>query len=357
MYAGRIVESGPTSIILTSPRHPYTHALLAALPRSDGSDEVLSPIPGHLGPPHRWPQGCASHPRCQYRRSGCSKVVPDLVAVGSGQQHACLVDPLVPTRPRNRRPQRSVPPGRPAAGAGRRQRTAGGPRPSDGIGGRIGQWEVVSRQGGGGGLKPTAGRVMFNGEPVQVLGARARPKSQTALQMVFQNPFESLNPRRRIGSQILDGSGHPGSAEMMPVNAGCRSFRATGPARARRREISSPVQRRAAAADRDRAGAGRLAVDHRAGRAIGLARRVAQAQLANTLRMLIDRLEVGLLLISHDLAIVRHVADDLSVMYLGQGLESGPTSEVWSGISTPIRKRSSQPSRSLTARGSCRRLP
>lgn len=53
--------------------------------------------------------------------------------------------------------------------------------------------------------KPTAGRVMFNGEPVQVLGARARPKSQTALQMVFQNPFESLNPRRRIGSQILDG--------------------------------------------------------------------------------------------------------------------------------------------------------
>jgi len=57
----------------------------------------------------------------------------------------------------------------------------------------------------------------------------------------------------------------------------------------------------------------------------------AQAQLANTLRMLIDRLEVGLLLISHDLAIVRHVADDLSVMYLGQVLESGPTSEGWNG--------------------------
>jgi oligopeptide/dipeptide ABC transporter ATP-binding protein len=55
----------------------------------------------------------------------------------------------------------------------------------------------------------------------------------------------------------------------------------------------------------------------------------AQAQLANTLRMLIDQLDVGLLLISHDLAIVRHVADDLSVMYLGQVLESGPTSEVW----------------------------
>jgi oligopeptide transport system ATP-binding protein len=97
MYAGRIVESGPTSIVLTSPRHPYTHALLAALPRPDRSDQVLTAIPGHLGPPHRWPQGCGFHPRCPYRASGCSEVVPDLVAIGSGQQHACLVDPLAPT--------------------------------------------------------------------------------------------------------------------------------------------------------------------------------------------------------------------------------------------------------------------
>ncbi len=97
MYAGRIVESGPTSIVLTSPRHPYTHALLAALPRPDRSDRVLTPIPGNLGPPHRWPQGCAFHPRCPYRKPDCSEVVPDLVAVGSGQEHACLVDPLAPT--------------------------------------------------------------------------------------------------------------------------------------------------------------------------------------------------------------------------------------------------------------------
>jgi oligopeptide/dipeptide ABC transporter ATP-binding protein len=94
MYAGRVVEAGPTSTVLAAPRHPYTAALLAALPHPDRPDAPLLPIPGHLGPPNRWPSGCAFHPRCLYAESRCSEVVPALVEIDGGRRHACLVDPF-----------------------------------------------------------------------------------------------------------------------------------------------------------------------------------------------------------------------------------------------------------------------
>jgi oligopeptide transport system ATP-binding protein len=94
MYAGRVVEAGRTSQVLASPRHPYTVALLAALPHPDRLDVPLLPIPGHLGPPDRWPPGCAFHPRCKYAEVRCSEVVPNLVEVGVGRHHACAVDPF-----------------------------------------------------------------------------------------------------------------------------------------------------------------------------------------------------------------------------------------------------------------------
>jgi len=178
--------------------------------------------------------------------------------------------------------------------------------------------------------KPTAGRVMFNGEPVQVLGARARPKSQTALQMVFQNPFESLNPRRRIGSQILDGIRASGLGRKDARQRRVQElFEQLGlPEHAAERyphQFSGGQRQRIAIARALAVSPSIIVLDE----PLASLDASAQAQLANALRMLIDRLEVGLLLISHDLAIVRHVADDLSVMYLGQVLESGPTSEVW----------------------------
>jgi oligopeptide transport system ATP-binding protein len=94
MYAGRVVEAGPTSDVLASPRHPYTAALLAALPHPDRPESPLVPIPGHLGGPDRWPSGCAFHRRCAHAQARCSQVVPDLVEIGGGRRHACLVDPF-----------------------------------------------------------------------------------------------------------------------------------------------------------------------------------------------------------------------------------------------------------------------
>jgi oligopeptide/dipeptide ABC transporter ATP-binding protein len=94
MYAGRVVETGPASSVLASPRHPYTAALLDALPHPDRPEAPLKPIQGSLGAPNNWPTGCPFHTRCGYAEPRCSHVVPSLIQVDDDRGHACLVDPF-----------------------------------------------------------------------------------------------------------------------------------------------------------------------------------------------------------------------------------------------------------------------
>jgi oligopeptide/dipeptide ABC transporter ATP-binding protein len=83
MYAGRIVEIGPTAELLQLPRHPYTLGLLNAVVDLDDSIGVLRPIGGTLPDPSHLPQGCAFHPRCPLATSECTVTVPSLVPVGA----------------------------------------------------------------------------------------------------------------------------------------------------------------------------------------------------------------------------------------------------------------------------------
>jgi oligopeptide/dipeptide ABC transporter ATP-binding protein len=96
-YAGRIVESGPTRDLLTSPRHPYTRALLDALPHPEaaGGTELVA-IPGSPPTPRARPAGCAFHPRCPYASEQSLVEVPPLVAVSETRLLACHVDPFGP---------------------------------------------------------------------------------------------------------------------------------------------------------------------------------------------------------------------------------------------------------------------
>jgi oligopeptide transport system ATP-binding protein len=95
MYAGRIVETAPTSILFSKPRHPYTKGLLDSVPRLDKAREMeLKPIPGQ--PPNlaHLPSGCAFEPRCQYSIEMCRNIVPELKAINENQSFACIVDPF-----------------------------------------------------------------------------------------------------------------------------------------------------------------------------------------------------------------------------------------------------------------------
>jgi peptide/nickel transport system ATP-binding protein len=180
-------------------------------------------------------------------------------------------------------------------------------------------------------IRPAGGSVVFEGREVAPLTRRGRPRELTGLQMVFQNPFSSLNPRRRIGSQLGDAldalgltprRGRPARiAELLelvglPANAASRYPH----------QFSGGQRQRIAVARALAAEPSVLVLDE----PLASLDASAQAQLANLLVDLSRRLSLSLLLISHDLAIVRHVADAVTVMYLGVMVETGPTRPLWS---------------------------
>jgi oligopeptide/dipeptide ABC transporter ATP-binding protein len=93
-YAGRVVESGDRETILQRPRHPYTQALLDALPHPEAPrDQQLVAIPGAPPSPGSIPPGCSFHPRCGYLRESCRTDEPPLISVGD-RLLACPVDPF-----------------------------------------------------------------------------------------------------------------------------------------------------------------------------------------------------------------------------------------------------------------------
>ena len=92
MYAGRVVESGPTVDVFAHPKHPYTWSLLRSIPRLDAErHEPLKPIDGLPPDLIDLPSGCAFHPRCQFKVERCSRDTPVLNRVGETQLAACWV--------------------------------------------------------------------------------------------------------------------------------------------------------------------------------------------------------------------------------------------------------------------------
>jgi oligopeptide/dipeptide ABC transporter ATP-binding protein len=101
MYLGRIVEMAPRATIYTQPRHPYTRALLSAVPVPDPRQRSTrmaqrAAMTGEVASPVRPPAGCAFHPRCPHAEDVCRRVPPSLVAGGGGHAVACHVFPAVP---------------------------------------------------------------------------------------------------------------------------------------------------------------------------------------------------------------------------------------------------------------------
>jgi peptide/nickel transport system ATP-binding protein len=94
MYAGRILEWAPTRSILDQPRHPYSAALLEAMPGKHTKGGRLLSIPGQVPSFEEMPSGCPFHPRCPFSMAVCRRIIPSLVEVSPGHWSACLVDQL-----------------------------------------------------------------------------------------------------------------------------------------------------------------------------------------------------------------------------------------------------------------------
>jgi len=185
--------------------------------------------------------------------------------------------------------------------------------------------------------KTAAGTVLFDAKPVSTMGLRRRSIALTGIQMVFQDPSTSLNPRRRIGDQIKDGiqtalaRGDEGSrVEEWLERVGLDPAWTT-----RFPHQFSGGQKQRIAIARALAARPKLLI---ADEPISALDASTQTSVAALMRDLVAEVGAGMLFISHDLAVVRRIADRTLVMYAGQVLESGPTAALWADPQHPYTR-------------------
>jgi peptide/nickel transport system ATP-binding protein len=186
------------------------------------------------------------------------------------------------------------------------------------------------------GLEPlAAGTVTYEGREVPHLARRRRPEYLRGLQMVFQDPYESLNPRRKVGDLIADGVTLGGGSRKEGFRRAAELLEHVGMPTAAvgsyPHEFSGGQRQRIAIARTLATRPSCLIADE----PISALDASAQAQVANLLAALVDADDLGLILVSHDLSVVRQVADRVAVMYLGRIVELGDNQTVWANPQHP----------------------
>ncbi|MGE0715133.1 MAG: dipeptide ABC transporter ATP-binding protein [Alphaproteobacteria bacterium] len=359
LYAGRVVEEGPTAATMARPRHPYTRGLLGALPRAD-RDRVgrLVPIPGGLPDLTRPDPGCNFRPRCPFAAAGCDApqaLRPVAADVRARCHRAEAIDGLPWPADEAPPPARPVlpadaPPLLETAGLvkrfamgglaldGWRLRRRAGVTAVDGVSIAVRPGEVLGLVGESGCGKSTLGRlvlrlvpadggaVRFAGEPV---GERPGSGFRKRAQIVFQNPDSSLNPRKTV-AEIL---GRPvrffgvarGAAVAAEVARLLELVRLSPAYRDRYPHQLSGGEKQRIGIARALASRPDFLVCDEAVSALDVS---VQAAVLNLLGELRDRLGVAYLFISHDIGVIAHIADRVAVMYRGGLVEEGPTGEL-----------------------------
>ncbi|AJT62827.1 hypothetical protein T261_1139 [Streptomyces lydicus] len=369
MYGGRIAERAPVRRLFTTPRHRYTQALLAALPERATAGRPPAGLPGLPPSLLTRPTGCRFAPRCGFAGDRCRTTEPDLT--GGEHSFACFhpVDPAVtrtdppaaatdaaaglraPAAPPERRdepllrlsgvaktyPLRAGPFARRRSGEGR----AGEISAVAGISLTVRRGEtfgIVGESGSGKstlgrlivGLEaPTEGTVRFAGRDISTLTRRELRAHRRNVQLMFQDSYAAMDPRMRVGAVLRE-----------PL-----AIQGIGNKAEQRRRIAELLDD----VGLPRGAVGRYPHEFSGGQRqrLGLARALAlapalvvadeplsaldvsvQAQILRLMRELQHEKGIGYLFISHDLAVVRHLADTVGVMYLGKLVETGPARSV-----------------------------
>lgn len=349
MYGGRIMEHAESRDLYADARNPYTSGLLNSIPRTDTAiTEWLPEIPGSPRPITSQLEACPFALRCPMSDDRCRSVLPELVPVGSpGHASACVhqdalldVDALWPSIDHGHDEElessdeptvsiRDLKVHFPVRRAGRRDRHAV-VHAVDGLsldvysGRTLG---VVGESGCGkstlgltlvGLNEPTEGSVTIAGRPLDTSSGKHRK----AIQMIFQDPFSSMNPGMRVGDVIAEplrihriGSSidrERRAGELLEL-VGLSSEDAQ-----RHPHEFSGGQRQRIAIARALAADPEVIVCDEPVSALDVS---VQAQIVNLLRETQRETGVALIFIAHDLAVVRHVSHEIAVMYLGQVVE------------------------------------
>jgi peptide/nickel transport system ATP-binding protein len=351
MYSGEAVESGTVEDVFSGMRHPYTRGLFASIPvpGADKNTRPLAAIPGQLPPPRGRPPGCCFAPRCSFAVAGLcdAEPVPMMpIAEAPGHLSRCL---RIGDIPWNAPTEMAV--GRLAAKVGDRilrvenlTKHYGDVSANEGLTFDARRGETLAIVGESGCGKSTFARILMgltqatsgsiklaDVELAQLPVTRRNKNTIRSLQMIFQNPFDTLNPSHRIGAQIGRVIRKLGVQqdesrirervfELLDLVKLPRDF-----AERRPRQLSGGQKQRIGVA-RAFAGNPALVVADEPVSALDVS---VQAAVAELLLDIQRREGTTLLFISHDLSVVRYLADRIVVMYLGQIMESGLTGEVF----------------------------
>lgn len=345
MYSGRIVEIGSAADVLADPRHPYTARLLLAVPDLDAKRPMLG-IPGHAPSPLARPDGCAFAPRCALADDSCRAAAPERSAVGPRHEVRCFkADHRVPVVEAPSRRRVPTPPGE-GRGATvlRLERLAadyGGAAVLEDISLDVRAGECLALLGESGSGKTTlsrciaglhrsfTGSLQLDGEDL-ARGSFERTRDQRRrIQYIFQNPYESLNPRRTVEDLILQ-----------PVAA--LQGRVSNPDEV----VSHALESASLRADHAHRYPDQLSGGER--QRVAIARALAtkpdvlvcdeitsaldvsvQASLVDLLARLQTEMGLTLIFITHNIALVRNVAQRVAVLERGRIVEIGEVERIF----------------------------
>jgi len=353
MYAGRIVEAGTRDQLFGAARHPYTRRLLRAVPDLEGKRAVVG-IPGFAPLPGRRPEWCFFEPRCTLATDVCRSAFPPAFEFEPGHRARCY---------HTDEAQREVPVegGVDEVHVDRKPEVVLGIRGLDahygtratlfGIELEVHRHECLALVGESGSGKTTLARCVaglhkdYTGAVVlgdDELPPAARSRSDAArkqIQYVFQNPYASLNPRRTVGQTVARQLElfFPGRKDMGRRVGECleRVALSASAAGAYPDELSGGERQRVAIA-RALAAEPALMVCDEITSALDVS---VQAAIIDLLRELRTDMGLSLLFITHNLALIRTIADRVAVMTEGRIVELGPTAQVLEHPSAPYTQQ------------------
>ncbi|HMG97752.1 MAG TPA: ABC transporter ATP-binding protein [Gaiellales bacterium] len=357
MYAGRVVEVGPTRAIVSTPRHPYSAGLISSVPDHVEPRRLIG-IPGVAVGVFDRPSGCAFAARCDLRVAACEQEMPALEPVDSHHLVRCLrwestllprMEARLDAAPHDGEevPLLSVE----ALHASHRT-NQGEVVAADGVSFAVEAGACVALVGESGSGKttiarcivglhaPNSGRILVSGQPLAAVAAQRTREQRRAIQIVFQNPYDSLNPRRSVEDAIswpvraLRGlSLQQAKPEVARLLEQVRL--PAGLARRYPGELSGGERQRVAIA-RALAAAPALLVCDEVTSALDVS---IQAAVLDLLAELRRELRLSLLFISHDLGIVASVADRVLVLENGLICEEGAVRSVLSSPRSDYTRR------------------
>jgi peptide/nickel transport system ATP-binding protein len=363
MYAGTIVETSSTRKLFENPRHPYTEALFRALPENVDAGRRLYAIPGLPPDLSNPPPGCRFAARCAYATEECRAQEPELT--DEGHSFACF-------HPLGAKEQAPPNPHTPLAAVGEatpllevRNLVRDFPVTSNGVLHRkIGAVSAVAdvsftvRTGETFGLvgesgcgkstisrllvaadTPTSGSITFNGVEITGKSHRELRKYRRDFQLMFQDPYASLDPRMRVRSILREPLAiqHRGSAVEQEKTIANLLDEVGLPRTALHKyphEFSGGQRQRIGLA-RALALRPKLIVADEPVSALDVS---VQAQILNLMRDLQNEHQLTYVFISHDLSVVRYVATTIGVMYLGKLVEIGPAEQVYTSPTHPYTR-------------------